>query len=593
MGQTIRLIWALFTRRERRQFVYLLCLTVLMGAFEVAGVAAILPFLSLLGDPGLAATGPLAWLAGPLGLTDPRAVTVTAGLGVLILLLLGMAVRALGTYLQTRFAMMRAYTLSTRLLRLTLRQPYVRFLSQSTADLGQDLLSEIDVIVRQSILPVLILSSAVSMTLMIALVLLLAEPAVAIGAGLTLGTIYLGVFRLLKGPLDRVGAARVALNRDRFRIVQEIGGGIKDIKMLRLEEVALRRFDGPARGTAGAMATAQTLGRLPRFVLEAMIYGGFIGTILWLLMARGREIAELVPLLGLLGVAGIKLFPALQQIYAQLSVMRFTLPALVALHTRMTALDAPAPVAEGAPLRLTRRLDLEGLGFTYPGAAKATLRDVSTVIPARTMVGIVGGTGAGKTTLVDLILGLLDPAHGTIRVDGVALTPARVRDWQSGLGYVPQEVFLADDTIAANIAFGVPDAEIDWNRVETVARIAQLQQVIAALTEGYATRVGERGARLSGGQRQRIGIARALYDDPEVLILDEATSALDPATERAVMEGLRRFGGQKTILLIAHRMSTVKGCDSILVLRDGCLAAEGSYARLMAEDAEFRRLATV
>lgn len=592
MLQNYRLVWGLLNKRERWQFIVLLFLTILMGVFEVAGVAAIFPFLSLLSDSSLIETNPaLAFFARATGLSDPEKVTMAFGLLVLLMLVLGMAVRAFGTYLQVRFAMMRAFTISTRLLRKYLRQPYVWFLSQNTSEFGQNLLSETDLVVRQCILPAVVLVSNISVTLLMGLVLLIAEPVVALGAIGALAAVYILVYALLRNRLDRIGKERIKHNKARFQVVQEIGGGIKEIKVMGLEDTALQRFFPSALGMARTQTLANVMGKLPRFALEAVIYGGFITVILVMFLVRAQDLSDLLPLFGLLGVAGMKLFPALQQIYAQMSLIRFTAPALIRLHDNMTGLTVPPRHAPGAPMRLTEQLELKDLSFSYPEAEEPTLNGLSTTIAARSTLGIVGGTGAGKTTVVDIILGLLTPTSGSLFVDGVEITPERKGDWQQSLGYVPQNIFLMDDTVTANIAFGVAPEDVDMAAVERAARAANLHEfVLEHLPEGYDTRVGERGVRLSGGQRQRIGIARALYFDPDVLVLDEATSALDNLTEKAVMDAVHNLGGKKTIIMIAHRLSTVQDCDQILLLERGKVAAAGRYEDLLKDSADFRRM---
>jgi ABC-type multidrug transport system fused ATPase/permease subunit len=277
--------------------------------------------------------------------------------------------------------------------------------------------------------------------------------------------------------------------------------------------------------------------------------------------------------------------------------MRFGTGTLNKLHEDFVATAAgraiPSVPGESAPaLRLTEQIELEDVHYAYPRAERPAARGVTLTIPARSTVGLVGGTGAGKTTTVDIMLGLLVPDRGTLSVDGIPITADNLRAWQRSIGYVPQQIFLSDDTVAANIAFGLKAEDIDQAAVERAARVAELHDfVLRELPDGYATKVGERGVRLSGGQRQRIGIARALYHDPDVLILDEATSALDNLTERAVMDAVHNLGRAKTIVMIAHRLSTVRECDTIFMLEGGRVVAEGSYDDLIETNRQFRALA--
>ena len=332
---------------------------------------------------------------------------------------------------------------------------------------------------------------------------------------------------------------------------------------------------------------------VPRFALEALTVGTLLSLILVLLLRNGGSISEIVPVLGVIAFSTMRLLSALQQIYHGLTSMRGASAILDQIVADFTS--APTPVAvpnePRPPLRLDHSLALSNVSFAYVTASGAAIRDLDLVIPAGTTVGIVGGTGAGKTTLVDLILGLLVPTAGEILVDGTTLVRENLRDWQSTLGYVPQSIFLTDDTIAANIAFGIPREEIDMAAVERAARTAALHDFVTTdLAAGYQTIVGERGVRLSGGQRQRIGIARALYRDPSLLIMDEATSALDNITERVVMEAVQRVRSEKTIILIAHRLSTVKTCDVIFLMEHGKLVAQGTYDALLAGNDAFRRM---
>jgi ABC-type multidrug transport system fused ATPase/permease subunit len=593
--RSYRQIWDLLTQRERLRFVILILMTMLMSVFELVGVAGILPFLTVLSRPDLIDTHwALQGFARVLGLSDHKSVQIALGLAIFAVMALGMVVRAAVTYAQIRFALARSHSLAVRLLRGYLAHDYVWYLSRNTASLSQSLLSEVDQVVKESILPAVLLISNATILVLIGGFLFLVKPMVALGAtGLLVG-VYLLAYLLLRRRLAHVGRQRVANNKQRFRVVQEVSGGLKEIKMMGLEQTSLNRFRAPAEAMARYQTAGLVIARLPRFALEAVVYGGFIAMVLGIIVIRGEDIADLLPLLGLLGMSATKMFPALQQLYQEISAMRFSAAGLARLHADMreAATDLPPSGATTAPLHLTRALEFRDVRFAYPAAEQPTLAGLDLAIAARSTVGIVGGTGAGKTTVIDMILGLLAPEAGEILVDGTPVTRENRRAWQQSLGYVPQAIFLTDDTVAANIAFGLPPGEIDRTRVEAAARIANLHEFVTTeLPQGYDTLVGERGIRLSGGQRQRIGIARALYRDPDVLVLDEATSALDNLTERAVMEAVHNLGGRKTVILVAHRLTTVKDCDKIIVLERGRVVGEGSYAELVAGNDAFRRMA--
>lgn len=594
MRHTLRLIWGMFDRRERLQFAGLLILTFFMSVFEVLGVAVILPFLQILADPGsVSESTTLSWLRDLFGFRTETEIVTGFGVLAFLVILASMAVRGVATYVQIEFSLLRAYSIGARLLRGYLARPYLWFLTQHSADFGQALLDEVDRVIRESILPAVLLLSNLLVTLMIAGFIFVVEPAVAVVATILLVTVYGAVYFLFRHPLARIGHDRFEVNRARFHTVHEATGGIKELKILGLERSVLERFQGPALRFAKLQSQGLLIGKLPRFALEAVSYGGFILLVLVIFLRGEGDITEALPLLGLIGMAGTKLFPALQQIYVNLSLLRLSTSSLEQLHQRLMSnpepLEAPPQVA---PFQKFARIRFERIHFRYPGTDRSSLRDFSAEVGAQTTVGIVGGTGAGKTTLVDLLLGLLEPDEGGLRVDDVAIRGETVRSWQNVIGYVPQQIFLSDSTVAANIAFGVAPEQIDRAAVERAARIANLHDfVMTDLPQGYDTEVGERGVRLSGGQRQRIGIARALYRDPDVLVFDEATSALDNLTERAVMEAVNNLGRQKTIIMIAHRLSTVRNCDKIFLLEKGRLVAEGTYDELVATNETFRRMA--
>ena len=373
-------------------------------------------------------------------------------------------------------------------------------------------------------------------------------------------------------------------------MLNEVFSAVKEVKVGGLEQAYIQRFAGPAYTFARHLTSENMIRLIPRMAVEAIAFGGMLSLVLYLLAQRG-SFASALPVIALYAFTGYRLMPSLQQIYAAVTQVRFTGPALDALHTELMSLQTVHPNQSEEPVKLQQAITLNQVHYSYPNAAQPALKGISLTIPARSTVGLVGTTGSGKTTTVDLILGLLEAQQGTLAVDGQVITDYNRRSYQRTIGYVPQQIYLADDTVAANIAFGLDAKEIDQAAVERAAKIANLHEFVRnELPQQYQTTVGERGVRLSGGQRQRIGIARALYHNPQVLILDEATSALDNLTEQVVMEALHNLGHKITIIMIAHRLSTVKECDSIFVLEKGNLIAQGSFNELLHSSERFRAM---
>ena len=594
MIATYRKLFLLFNAVERRRFWVLTGVMLLVAAAEIAGISAVLMLLNVLAAPETIQTSrTLSYLSELTGLNTSFSFQVGLAVAVLCVVMLGLAVKALGTYATIRFSTMRGYTISSRLLEAYLSQPYPWFLRRNSAELEKNVLSEVDGLVSRVILPCLRIVSNSLLVLAILAFLLLVDPLVTLFCGGVLGLGYGLIYLRFRGRLHRLGQDMMDAYENRFLVAQEATGGIKDVKVMGLEATYVRSYSIAAVKAAKSGATMGVMSELPRFVLEAITFGTMLALILLLLLQSGGNVTEIVPTLGVIAFSTMRLLPSLQQIYHSLVSVRGATAILDAIVADFASTPA-LPLADATrtePLRLERELELANVHFAYAEAERPTLRGVDLVIPARTTVGIVGGTGAGKTTLVDLVLGLLTPDQGEIRVDGQVITRENVRAWQGTLGYVPQSIYLTDETIASNIAFGVPKDEIDMAAVERAAKIAALHDfVLSDLPQGYDTFVGERGVRLSGGQRQRIGIARALYRDPTLLIMDEATSALDNITERVVMEAVNRIRADKTVILIAHRLTTVKTCDTIFLMDRGRLLAQGSYDELLAGNDQFRRM---
>jgi ABC-type multidrug transport system fused ATPase/permease subunit len=592
--QTLKKLLDLLTPRERKRAGLLLGMILVMALLDMLGVASIMPFMAVLANLELVETNAIlkaAYAAASnFGLDTPEQFLFALGILVFVLLVGSLAFKALTTYAQLRFTLMREYSIGKRLVEGYLHQPYSWFLNRHSADLGKTILSEVGTVIGYGVTPIMNLIAHGAVAIALLTLLIVMDPKLALIAGLTLAAAYGLIFKSTSGLLVRMGTERVKANQERFTAVSEAFGAAKEVKVGGLEYAYIQRFADPAKSYARHQASAQVISQLPRFALEAIAFGGMLLVMLYL-MAQSGSFAGALPIIALYAFAGYRLMPALQQIYAALTQLKFVGPALDALHKDLMSLQPAGPNKQQPSMSLTQAITLNNIVYHYPNAATPALKGISLTIPAKNTVGLVGATGSGKTTTVDLILGLLDAQEGTLAIDGQPITDHNKRAWQRAIGYVPQQIYLADDTVAANIAFGIEPEQVDQAAVERAAKIANLHEFVTDdLPHGYATTVGERGVRLSGGQRQRIGIARALYHNPQVLILDEATSALDNLTEQAVMEAVHNLGHEITIILIAHRLSTVKECDQIFLLEKGELKAQGRFEELETTNHMFKKM---
>lgn len=585
-------LFALLTPKERVRAQLLLCMILIMALLDAIGVASIMPFMAVITTPSLIETNRLlAMLSRLMGNPGQRDFLLILGVFMFLLLVISLLFKALTTYCQLRFNLMREFSISRRLVELYLNQPYAWFLTRNSAELGKNILAEVSAVIERAMIPftILIAQSAVAFALL--LLLLIVDPLLAVSIGIVLAGAYALIFKLLSGTLNRLGKESLSANSKRYMAVSEAFGAAKEVKVGGLEASYARSFSESAELYAKYQSASLAIISLPRFALEAVAFGGMMLMVLYL-MLQGTSFAEALPVISLYAFAGYRLVPALQQIYGSLSQLRITGPAVEALHTELSELKLSESSDEtNAQIIFAKSITLNNIHYTYPNADRSAINGLDMIIPAHEVIGLVGATGCGKTTTVDIILGLLQPTQGSLCVDGHVINSKNVREWQKLIGYVPQQIYLADDSVLSNIAFGVSKGDINLEVVTRAAKIANLHDfVINELPAGYETKVGERGVRLSGGQRQRIGIARALYHNPQVLILDEATSALDNLTEFAVMDAINKLRNDITIILIAHRLSTVQECDRIYLIEKGTVVAQGEYDHLRATSQAFQEM---
>jgi ABC-type branched-subunit amino acid transport system ATPase component len=583
--QAFKKILFLLTVQERKRAGLLLIMIIIMALLDMVGVASILPFMAVLTNPILIETNVILntmfQTSKIFGVETNQEFIYALGVVVFLLLIISLSFKALTTYAQVRFVQMREYSIGKCLIEGYLRQPYSWFLSRHSADLGASILSEVQELITNSITPLMELFSKGMVAIALIILLFIADPKLALIVSISLGSIYFFIFSFVRNYLNRTGKERLKNNQLRFTVISEAFGAIKEIKVGGLEETYIKSFSNSAQVFAKTQSSSKIISQLPRFILEAAGFGGILLIILYIIAQTG-SFNNALPIVSLYVFAGYRLMPTLQQIYASLTRIAFFGPSLDKLHNDLKNLKPFNKNQHQGVLSLNKIIALKNIHYNYPNSSITSLNKINLTIHAKTSVGLVGPTGSGKTTIVDIILGLLEPQKGTLEIDGKVITNQNLKSWQRSIGYVPQHIYLSDDTVAANIAFGIEPRNINQEAVEKSAKISNLHNfIIDELPKQYQTTIGERGVKLSGGQRQRIGIARALYHNPQVLILDEATSALDNQTEKVVMDAINNLGKDITIIVIAHRLNTIKKCDKIFILEKGQLKNEGTFEELI------------
>ena len=579
MLETLRKLAVLFPARDRGHAAILFVIMLVATALEVVTIGAIYPLIAMLLNPaGIDQIAFLRAIHRFLGAPEPQRFLVMLLAGIFAAYLIKNSYGAAVAYLQNRFAFNKQTALARRLFEHYLRQPYSFHMQRNSAELIRNLVSEADQVIWLVFLPGVVLISESLVALTLVALLFFVDPLSALVIVLMFGVVGSSYYLLLRNRITRWSQQRQYHEGQRILKIQQGLGGIKEVKILGREDYFLDAFVNHSVARARSFTYFQLSNTLPLLVLEVLGMASLL-VVVALSLVLSRPIAEVFPFLGMVAAAAFRLIPASNRILITFQQLRYGRPIVDALHREFGANPAAPPAGgTGAALALKDEIRLEDVAFRYPGRPRDVFSGVSLRIARGQSVAIVGPSGAGKTTLVDLILGLLEPGAGKILIDGRDLRSIR-GPWQRAIGYIPQQIYLTDESLRSNIAFGIADAAIDDVAIERAIEQAQLRELIHSLPGGLATIVGERGVRLSGGQLQRVGIARALYHDPQVLVLDEATSALDSLTESDVMEAIGKLRGEKTILIIAHRLSTVEGCDLTLHIADGALRAEAAPRR--------------
>ena len=581
----LRLILTFLNTSEKKQASLILFFVFFMALLDTLGVASILPFISLLINPELIETNSIlnkfyrsTYL---LGVDSPKKFLFFFGSAVFFFFIFSLIIRSFSQYSISRFILMREFSISRTLMNNYLEQNYFWFLNRHSSEIIKNILSETNNLVNTTLMPVIIFISQTLLILTLIILLIIIHPILALSMTLVLTVSYFFIFYFIKKTLSKIGSQNFTLNKERFKIITEAFSAIKEIKITGLEQRYIDRFSKSAEIYAKNQSTFQIIANCPRYIIEGLAFGGVIILSL-IFISFDKNFSNILPIISVYVFAGYRLMPALQQVYGAITAIRFSGSILNSIHKDLVLTKYENFTKDFQTLSFEKSIILKKIYFNFPDSKYAVLKNVNIEIPIFSKVGIIGATGSGKSTIVDIILGLLNPNEGDLIVDDIYITENNKRSWQKNIGYVPQQIYLSDASVALNIALGSDENNINYEAVESAAKIANIHEfIVKEMPEGYNTTIGERGVKISGGQRQRIGIARALYRKPKVLFLDEATSALDNFTEKRVIDAIQNLNKKKmTIICVTHRLSTIKNCDIIFLLDKGKIVFQGNYIEL-------------
>lgn len=592
MQRKIKKILDIITPSDKKKLILIIFLVVIMALLEMIGVASIMPFMSVLVEPELIQKNSnlnyLFQISNTLGIENSEQFLFLLGVVCFLLILLSISFKGLTIYIQTMFNVMARHNTAIKLVEGYLSQPYTWFLNRHSSELSKNILAEVKFVIDKGLASFMNLITQIIVSIVLISLLLIVNFKLTLVVGCSLAVIYYFIFIAFKKFNTRIGQEREKANTLCFSAMYEAFGAYKEVKVLGLEQFCVDRFSHASYILSRHSASTSIVSLIPRLIIEAFVFCGIILLILYL-MLQSNSLNDSLPVLSLFAFTCYRLIPALQGIYISFNQLVFAGAGIDKMHKDFRDFTPIKLTQVKNSISFEKNIILENLSFNYPNAKLSSLKNINLEISANSTVGFVGKTGSGKTTLIDTIIGLLETKVGKLKVDGIEINKENYKSWQNIIGYAPQQIYLADTTITANIAFGYDLKNIDIKAVEHASKIANIHNFISEeLPLKYNTIVGERGVKLSGGQRQRIGIARAIYHNPRVLILDEATSSLDNITEQAVMRELSKLKKKMTIIIIAHRLSTLKSCDKIFHLENGKLIKQGKFEEIITNDNQLK-----
>ena len=599
MLNSIKELFNILNGDQKKRLYKLQILVVVMAFFEVVSIALMAPFMSLVGDLGLIkGSSYLASLYRLSGINSPVTFLIYSGILLLVMLVLTAIVSTYTVWKLSFYSTRVGTEIADSLFEYYIKQNWIYHLNVNSSELTKRISTESQRVTSDIIQPLLQMNAKLMLVLFIVVGMIIYNPLVTFAGFIIFVGSYVLLYKIVRSKLEINGDDISNINAKRFKLMSEGFGGIKEILLLGCGGFFINQFRKSGKILSAAQASNIALSQVPRYFMELLSFGSIILITLILLKKYEGNIGLILPIISVYAMAGFKLLPAIQHVYASFSHIKGNLSALnfikndLKLH--LNSIDTRTILnLHDKEILLEREMLLKNIFFTYPGKNEPVLKDLTLSIPANKVVGIVGLSGSGKTTILNVLLGLIKPQKGILIVDGNEVNFSNLRNWQNSIGFVAQDIFLTDATIAENIAFGVPYEQIDFDQVHATLLMSNLDKFILDLKDGINSKVGERGLRLSGGQRQRIGIARALYKNARLLVFDEATSSLDGITEKLIMEAIHNFSGNKTIVIVAHRLKTVENCDIIFIINKGEVAGCGTYKELLEKNDYFRKMAGV
>ncbi len=580
---------------EQRKKLYLLQVMVVFSAiFEVISVLSIGPFMAIVGNIELIQSNNFIRQAYVFsGATSDIEFLFLVGIFVLVFMLLAAFLSIITIWKLSMYAASVGAEFGDRLYEHYINMDYEFYTTINSSDLVKKIATEVSRVTDNILQPLVQINARLATIVFISIFVFIYNPVVSVVGVVVLSVAYFSLFSVVKNKLAKNGLLISEYSKKRFTLMNEGFGSIKELQIMGREEYFINQFKESGKIFANSYGSSNSLYNMPRYFMEFVVFSSMVALVLVLLKANNSNLSAVLPVMGIFGVAAFKLLPSFQQMYSGAAQIRSNVSAFISLHDDLKATKETSHLELKSNEKVSGDIVVDDIYFNYMGCDENVINGISFRIPYKSSIGIVGFSGSGKSTLLDILIGSLAIKKGKLSIGDTIVSKENIRAWRNRIGYVSQMALMKDGTISENIAFGIEYGKIDKDKLLFASNMAQLNDWVNSLENGFDTRVGEKGVQISGGQRQRIAIARALYNDAEYLFFDEATSALDGITEKQIMRSIANLTGNKTIIMVAHRVNTIKDCDKIYVLNDGRIAASGTYSELIENNEFFKKIAGV